>query len=1786
MGSTAIASSVLDSLPPRPPTPPRDAKHALNPLAKPALSADPTLSLQTPPGIHEPDSGSSSTSRRKRVGFSAKAEYKEIAPYAEGEATRNHPTPVSLPSSSARPVKSILKATSTPNPIDPLTGNYFDINNPGQINIVTMLDSTIQQLAGADRNSKLDAYMMLGRALKASNNLPDRIALQDKMSLFMQFIQRDMTTKNSHGSLDTSLVNHSLNLLITFLHFPAIASTLSNDFGVFIVDHCIRSFEDKNVPKDIIRHLMQVIAFQNFSPKVMTSDRVGRLVATLHKIEEYLTGKSIVMSRIHIYRKLIKQCKQQMLLHTDWLLDLFTDMLSSMREIRSAAIALGLDAAYTLGREKLMARRVMEILQLTFQEQKYIEYYAYQLTKMIESKTESASVPQIWSVVILLLPGPEKWDFFLPWLKIIQLCFNSPDYQTKQEANFAWCRLTYKIQLDDRGLAKMIATLSGPLASQLKRRSTGKHSEDLRRVVLGSICNIFYYAFKPNANLTLLDKYWDDSVRPLMERLLDGKLERAKENMTQASTILSGLFDSSTPRLWKEDHVVDKPLVRPEELPAIDAKWVRRNASKVFAIVGPIIETNFLELSVSGSTTYKLWKSLVGSVASAASKEIKVSVDTATFMAHAFGVLMRIWTKGLAGTDYDSEEPLRFLGAAKEFVLILVDSLGVLPFTEKLLAMSKPNNFVPVATPSHRTNKNVGLTKSPLLHLFSILSSLPPGVPDDESFAGFLQPIFAPFFASRGDKAQADLAQELLQTVPFDSLLPYGPWLFVSKKIEASLDATQHSHQTTGSGSEPPIGHEYRDIVKVLERGLRSTPNLPFTCWQSLFVAVSERVRDETGDAGLAIVVVEHLAKALIELVTNHEEGAIPPTYLNAATALMVASTHPRDRQAVEAARRRLWGSAMTGSRSASFDPLENVYKLESMLLVSLYDQFEHYDPEKFVVPLLKEISSFLDRCNSELLVRSLVLLQDGLACWIRDGKNLLNGRQSPAALEAVKLLSGKICTLLTDFEHPEDIPLASLESLLCAAFDSKHQNIVNTICTMWNRLFDNTTEIQYPERLRDLLISIHPFVDIVLPGLDVSSFESASHQPAFLESQEDAMLLDLPSPRSAIKSLARPSSSHRSSPISVDLSMSASRRRFEATPTPRASKPLRQSATPKLRHDDSQVQFAAIDSSPLAHAHESQNLTDRQMEVRERQKENAVLFPEIRSSPGATKDKAVPPVLASLPVAPQNPLEQDKATTPEPDGDFEEYITSTPTPRRGQPVILPDQELPDLPSPGTPRRYPLLSELQRSRSGSSIDEWTFEFSSSPVSGSPNPRHHIGSAAQAMELDEVNENLQPDGLEVSGGETEEALATAAEKGRNRVGEHAEPVESSPAALPAQRSTADVPSTPSRRLRSMAALGSESDDVFMDAHSSPIQRTPRPKARSNQPTPLQVSSAVADNNQSFEVSDVDERSLMRVAAEMERRGARPQPVDSDLPSSQISNADEPETRECITVGGEKRRRGRPRKHKLASSSAPVPPTPVVLSIPAVEKVAPPSPQEKPVEGKRGRKKRKRSHSKTQREAGSSAKKQKHQESGDEVLELADGQADSVAGGMLISGVPQQQKPIPFVDAAVQPMGVFDENEVSDLSMDNPAAVLPTEDPVLEEALLEVDSMEIDAMHADDDIQSQIAQEADEAMGRTKEYARPAETSTEVDANPMKEREESEQGEPLDTQAPARQGDDKAEAAETPKSKLGELMGFLRSGLDILRFSRFSREEVYEVEDMFMDMKRELYEAERRGRQDRQ
>jgi hypothetical protein len=892
---------------------------------------------------------------------------------------------VSLPRSASKPVKSILKVTNqVTNPLDSAAGNDFDPSN-SPVKLAAMLESTLQQLAGGDRDSKVDAYLMLTRAWKASNNLPDRVALQEKMTLFTQFMQRDIVAKTPQGNPDTSLINHALNLLNTFLHFHGIASTISNDFGIFIIDHCIRSFEDPSTPKDTARRLMQVISLQNFSPKVMNSDRVGRLASSLHNIEEHLKGKSIVLSRVLTYRKLVQQSRQLMIVHSDWLLDMFTDMLSNLRDIRSAAISLGFEAAFSIGHEKQFSRKVMEVLSLAYEDKRYIQYYEERLKAMSKDKHESAAVPEIWSVVILLLRiRLDKWEYTGPWLQIIQNCFNSSDFPTKIAANHAWCRLVYLMNLEERALPKNLATLTTPLVSQLRRKGSAKTSEELRQAVLGGIRNLFYYAFKPGTNPAHLDSYWDVSVTPVLSKLLDQTAEAAEDNLKQASAILTGLFDCMTPRRWRVDHVVESPLVKPEELPAIDPKWIRANTTRVFAVVQPILEREFLAMGTAGSATFTLWKTLVSTVSSAAAKEIKVSRDTALFVTEALNVLQNIWKQGLPNRQEAGRDAVGFLLAVQVYLEVMISSLGLLPFTE-------------------RAGKHQGPAKAPLYTLFSVLSALPPGIPDDEEFADFFRNVLAPFFTSKGDKAKVDLAQDLLSVIPMDAPRPYGPWLLVAENLVSWLESRHDSHHSTSSAGETPVGHDYRDVVKVLERGIRSTPNLPLKHWESLFNATWVRLREETGDAGVAIVLIEPLAKVLIEQFAAATAGDTQLRCLNYLTEVLSSATQPRDRQAVDAARKRLWGTVLAGSRSSTFDTFDNLYKVASEVLSFSYHHLHAVGTDN-VVRLVQELGSFFDRGNQQLFLRALIALYDGLCPWFQDNERLL-GSQTSSVFDAVSEL-------------------------------------------------------------------------------------------------------------------------------------------------------------------------------------------------------------------------------------------------------------------------------------------------------------------------------------------------------------------------------------------------------------------------------------------------------------------------------------------------------------------------------------------------------------------------------------------------------------------------------------------------------------------------------------------------------------------------------------------------------------------------------------------------------------
>ncbi|KND91154.1 Telomere length regulator protein rif1 [Tolypocladium ophioglossoides CBS 100239] len=1756
--ASASSTNILTSLPARPPTPPREASHDVDVSLRSVVlgrsqAFDPRRSLQTPPNAHSPASSAvtgsnpSSTRMRKKVEWSNHTEYKDPPEYRDGgRLNKSSPlsaaTPVSL-----KPIKGILKPSS-PDPLSSSLGVELD-GKSIQPNIIEMLDSTIKQLAGSDRDSKLDAYMMLARALKTSDNLPDRVALQDKMSLFMQFIQRDITSKNETGTLDTSLVNHALTLLATFLHFPAIASTLNSDFGVFIIDHSIRSFEDATMPKDVVRHLMQVVAFQSFSAKVMTPDRVGRLLAALHKIEDHLKGKSIVMSRLHIYKRLVKQSRTCMATHSDWLKDMFTDMLSTIRDIRSQAISLGTEAGFALRSDKLLFRKSAEIFKATNDDETYIDFYIKRLQGMFKEKQTSSAVPQIWSVVILFLRCPlDRWQYYSPWLILVQSAFNMTDGVTKQEANNAWNRYVYLSLLDSKMSSKAIGTLCQPLLSQLRRKTSNKQQDEamkLRRVVIGGVCSLYYFAFAQGADKYPNEAIWDAAVQPIMTQLisLDGKPDVPGDCMMQAARMLVGLLDVSTPRPSRSmDRILDTTPLGPEELLPIDSKWVRRNCDRVLQAVGPILEKKFADLANPESLVFRLWQALVSSVGAASVKDIKVSDDTAKFFACSFGLLFKVWSKGLSCDDGLANAKL--LPSVKHFVQLIVDKIGLLPFTEKKRSMGADNTFEPVATPSQRLDKNEkthGTVRIPLHHLFSMLCPTPPGCADDEQLANLFQSVFDPFFKARNnDKSRVDFARELIQLLPRNSPTPFGPWLLVAEHMKLSLDIRPAGSASTASGTEKLLGPICRELVSLLERGLTCHPNLPIAHWESLFDFVSANVLQEFGDSGRALVVIEPLAKVVLD---NSSNSAAPSSMnIQAMTMLFDSAKLPRDRQALESARLRLWGAPPAVGKAGSSDPFDNLYRLFNHMMELFYDRYADIEAHAEVDAFVGAVEKFFDSCLSQAGIKTVSKMQPGLCSWVQDEKTQLRMSDKSSIFRTLRQLWDRVCIELTSHGRLEKKDFDQIEPLLTAAFKSKDPFILSRAADVWNAAIKDEEKVECSDSLLSIVSSLRSKVDLIVPGADPSSGGFGAQAPPFIGQLDDQSFVAISSASS------RHDSNQAAAPaVPVSKRSATRKRRMELVPEV-CEKPAKRKSAPRLRHDDSQMRFASIAPSSPQHD-ESQHLTDRQKEVRERQRENAALYPDIRPSSLAGSLEVVPKNNEGEETTKSERLARD--TTPKDNTSFDELISSTPTPRRGQ--VLPMDDANDPPSsPPIPRPYPLLSQIQsRSRANSSLENWEF---SSPT-GSPVASHQHHTDAQDDEPASpvpTEEVVQPRTRRAA---TRQRRAAAKERATAKVipssitddeqngtdGQREGKTKNLPADLPA--------TPPQRRLalpRQVQETPKSGEDEFVDARSNPEHSL----------SPHQPELSARDGHSrndakdtSFALSENEERSMMNLVVELESRRYELPITRGDSSPPKKSVPEDVEKSECIMVRGD-------------SSSPPGPTTRRRSERPA-SLVTPSTPAEATDKEAEGRAKRKRKRG-GQRHAEGRGKRRRSAEAED-----APQPEDQ----------PKANLPAPTMDRGPRRDIRMETRRSSRKRKQQTAGAADLKAGELQTDKEAVSAKRIEGPDAEDTEEELMSQLETESLAASQQNHSHAD---EVPCQTTNEEPTKSTGSANATLARTAEAKPREDNADGEDETL-PIMETLRSGLDQLRNAALPRDRVYEMETVLMDLKRELYEAERRGRE---
>ncbi|KAL9119996.1 MAG: hypothetical protein Q9187_003452 [Circinaria calcarea] len=1211
----------LATLPTRPPTPPRDSDS--DRVARP-LDTPNYISQFTRQALNTPEESPSSSAdyfnqspskRLKRVGFSPWIDYKPANIHQSGAWHSAHQIRSIPRSRDCKSSRSILKPYES-------TVRTENRGPPSQRkSFPNMLDDLCRQLASHSRGMRLDGYMALNNCLKAYKDVPDLLAMGEKMPLLTDYIRRELSVDVTDAAvLDTQLLTQAIKLLTIILWTPDLASLLQDDFRSFVVEKSI-SMLDHNLSKTLVNHYMNVLATQNFSSKVMTSDRAGRLLNALKDLTTRVKGNGVVGQRLVIYKRLLSQANSLMVTHVNgWVDHLFSGMLSTIGEVRCRALIFGTEAASSLGTVSQVSRAVLDIFNRRSSEgKKFADLLISRLTGMLGSKDECLQVPKIWSVVVVFLRSGrrqlEHWEHMRAWLAIIQKCFNSSDSQVKLNATMAWNRLIFAVSPNDATGQTMIKMLRQPIIPQLDRKMSDKHSKQAKQIAYSSYCTLLYYAFRPGSSHAQTDKFWQEYV----DTVLPGNISASKIDTAFACQVVMSLLGNAQQNPWAEDRADQDGPVKPEELPRLDPKWTRIRAFTV----GKLFENMFMSgdwNAVKDGDIWILqaWRSFTKAIGDAGSKEVKTSTECMGAIAQIMNLLKRFWLQNskdnITSGGFDQCMVLKRLMALVDGA---VAGLGPIAFIEKRLIKGSHDSFEVAETPSSRVCRQYGTLASPIIHLLDMLSTYTYEDSTVETYRiaiGDLIRTSLQVSTSRGSKLEVlrdmlPLTRTESRPTPKAQLIL---WQLIVEALELSLPYSAYNE-----GNPQTVAHDYKQVLEILDVGVQQG-FYPSHSWQKTLEIIVMNIHQEIGVGGSVLAVIEPFARgACKQLALGYND-----VLLQCGEAVFKNVAWPKSRRETENAARVLAPSSIK-SKSLSANPYEHLYTFSNSLLPLTYHHLPTADPDH-INEMLRGLTTTISSCPSSLSGVLLHRLQEGLAVWITDASGLLYGGASGSrqVFETIQVLWSSITKIIEGLPRLDTSQLSAMEVLIRAGLSSRHKSIVNESILLWNRTFGLVQDIEFSVGLREILLRLRRITDIEIPDLQMGDETEVDSSPLeFIETQ--AEMESLCSQRLVPDSMQFQGSRTLGTVPSISQIQTARDLpilRPDSTPgsLTHQKEPRATVLTPPFRHDNSQIVFAAIESSPYdLEALESQFLTDRQREVKERQQlEAAVMFPDLRSSP------------------------------------------------------------------------------------------------------------------------------------------------------------------------------------------------------------------------------------------------------------------------------------------------------------------------------------------------------------------------------------------------------------------------------------------------------------------------------------------------------------------------------------------------------------------------------------------
>lgn len=950
-----------------------------------------------------------------------------------------------------RPFKSILKETSSPIPVWSPNVDTFTTES-----LAMLLESVIQQLARESITSRLDAYMQFFGALRTYDGLPAEKDIAEKLGLITEFIQRDVSRDLvSSAPLDTNLANQALKLSAAFVWHADVSAQLSEEFKVFLLEHAITCLQEAKVPKSVLTHYMSILSTQNFGPRVMTNARVIRILTVLQDVSKHVSGKAIALHRLNIYQRLLTQSKSTFLSHSSlWIEHLVFGLLHHMKDTRFKAIALGFQISASAGPNQALSKNIRELFDQPLEkDRKLISEIRERMSRMMASVDSGIHVPQIWSIIVLLLRSKkwnlDQWEHFKEWVLVLQKCFNCSEPAIKAQAIVGWNRFVYAVSPNETTGRSLLKMLGKPVLSQFERKKSDKSGSPPTQLALTSYYNLLYYAFRPSPAYHYLDLIWEEYILLPSANIFSG----IPALSDSACRVLANLLWCPQAKVWTESRINDTHKIEVEELPSIDPRWVRSRISSVLKVFESLFKASVWDDNALESSNVALaWNNLAGALSLASSKEITPSGESMQAVASVLGLLHRVWAAGPSSLHAFGEgssdaffQRFRFLSTT------IILSLGGIPFTEKLLLKTADENFQTANTPTHRPSAPGTNLDSPILHLLRTISNTS-AIP--EPTRSYTRLVDETIEASCRSKISRGSRLELLQQCATLSItestsqsrpssLSGVAW---KASAQAAADALQSFPIESARERDGSVSRDYENIVKILAAGLQF-PGVAQQ-WSHLLESFVRVARTEKGNQVLATLIVEPIAGFITDL-------PVSDTYLPTTSLLSHSLSIPFIRE----------------TRLGIEDPAPFPHKLLESIGRTLTMAYKEFGASEApgLSDFLESLTSFLGSGVFSFQAEVLEALQTPLGLWIRDEERKIDVVHSVESrlLTAVSIvtifqilqrlirwqcraLSSAILNILQTSVVDELSSLQRFETIICAGLESPHMSRTKRFMDFW----------------------------------------------------------------------------------------------------------------------------------------------------------------------------------------------------------------------------------------------------------------------------------------------------------------------------------------------------------------------------------------------------------------------------------------------------------------------------------------------------------------------------------------------------------------------------------------------------------------------------------------------------------------------------------------------------------------------------------------------------------------